>query len=51
LVPQRGVTQVGIIHLFQDCPETGNQHVEHRIVTFEERGVVVSQILTAGSSV
>jgi len=39
--------QVGLIDLFRDSPETGNQHVERRTVTVDERGIVVSQNLTA----
>jgi hypothetical protein len=38
---------VGLIDLFQDSPETGIQHVEQRTVTVDERGIVVSQNLTA----
>jgi hypothetical protein len=37
--------QVGLIDLFQDSPQTGNQHVEHRAVTVDQRGIVVSQNL------
>ncbi len=39
--------QAGLIDLFQDSPETGDQHVEHRTVTVGQRGIVVSQNLTA----
>ncbi len=38
--------QFGVIDLFQDSPETGNQHAEHRTVTVDQRGIVVSQNLT-----
>jgi hypothetical protein len=38
--------QVGFIDLFRDSPETGNQHVEQRRVTVDERGIVVSENLT-----
>jgi hypothetical protein len=34
------------IDLFRDSPETGNQHVEQRRVTVDERGIVVSENLT-----
>jgi hypothetical protein len=37
--------QIGLIDLFRDSPETGNQHVERRAVTVDQRGIVVSQNL------
>jgi hypothetical protein len=40
-------SQLGPIDLFQDSPETGNRHVEHRTVTVDQRGIVVSQNLAA----
>ena len=39
--------EVGLIDLFRDTPETGNQHVEHRAVSVDQRGIVVSQNLMA----
>jgi hypothetical protein len=36
---------VGLIDLFQNSPETGNQYAEHRTVTVDQRGIVVSQNL------
>jgi hypothetical protein len=37
--------QVGLIDLFKDTGESGNQHVERRTVSYDERGIVVSPIL------
>ena len=37
--------EVGLIDLFKDTGESGNQHVEHRTVSFDQRGIVVSQNL------
>jgi hypothetical protein len=38
-----GGAEVGLIDLFQDSGESGSQHVEHRTVSFDQRGIVVSQ--------
>jgi hypothetical protein len=38
--------EIGHIDLFEYTEEAGNQHVEHRTVTFDERGIVVSANLT-----
>jgi hypothetical protein len=35
--------EVGLIDLFQDTGESGNQFVEHRTVSFDQRGIVVSK--------
>jgi hypothetical protein len=37
--------QVGLIDLFKDTSESGNQHVERRSVSYDQRGIVVSPIL------
>lgn len=34
--------EVGYLDLFQDSDEAGSQHVEHRSVSFDRRGLVVS---------
>ena len=34
--------QVGLIDLFKDSAESGNQYVEHRTVSYDQRGIVVS---------
>jgi hypothetical protein len=34
--------QVGLIDLFKDTSEPGNQHVERRTVSYDQRGIVVS---------
>ena len=34
--------QVGLIDLFEDSAESGNQYVEHRTVSYDQRGIVVS---------
>jgi hypothetical protein len=33
---------VGLIDLFKDSAESGNQYVEHRTVSYDQRGIVVS---------
>jgi hypothetical protein len=40
--------QFGVIDLFQNTEEHGNEHVEQRTVRFDERGIVVSADRTAG---
>jgi hypothetical protein len=35
--------EAGLIDLFQDSGESGSQHVEHRTVSFDQHGIVVSQ--------
>jgi hypothetical protein len=42
--------RVGLVDLYQDSPDSGNQHVEQRTVTVDDRGIVVSQNLVAGSA-
>lgn len=37
--------QVGLIDLLKDTNESGNQRVERRTVSYDERGIVVSQDL------
>lgn len=39
--------QFGVIDLFQNTDEHGNEHVEQRTVSFDERGIVVSADRTA----
>jgi hypothetical protein len=39
---------VGHIDLFRETEESGNQHVEHRTVSLDQGGIVVSQNLTPG---
>jgi hypothetical protein len=34
--------QVGLIDLFKDTAESGNQYVEHRTVSYDQRSIVVS---------
>lgn len=34
--------QFAVIDLFQNTEEHGYEHVEHRIVSFDERGMVIS---------
>jgi hypothetical protein len=34
--------QFGVIDLFQNTEENGNQHVEQRTISFDERGMVIS---------
>jgi hypothetical protein len=41
-------SDVGHINLFKETEESGNQHVEHRTVSFGQGGIVVSQNLTPG---
>ncbi len=44
LMRARGV-EVGLIDVFQDTPEAGNQRIDRRGVTVGQRGIVVSASL------